>query len=482
MARARLTVLSLAASLVLLAAPVSAQDDDAHLAWTAVGQVTDPAGRPIEGVEVRVATGMGTLLGGGSTRSGPDGRFTLRFGEGVWTTEDSPNVQVAMYMTSKQGYVEFSRSRPESTMMARFMPGEDWDLSRVGTTADDLAIKGEPFEINFVMSPPAVLAIDVIDEAGRPVTDAGLEVDDSNQSPKVRGADHPEARFAWSLCPGEPWTLSAPTDLGWRFRTPASAVVFDEPGTYRGVVQWVRHPDLGVDSLTWISLVNESGGDDVLASCVEDSPLAHPPLKPADQQIARAIVHRVADVNALWLSQIPASVGSYAYVFEGQAYEVDADNPTYAHTMRTPTHHSSLHELMANPEDAVFRLIETDVDSITLAYTWKTPIRVSVGNGITGSWRGYVSASVRDGVLVLDAATMTPRRHVAGEFEETYSDYVEIVPGQFAPQRVTIEGAIPCDWRFDVADHGLWILSEMVHPVTGEPPLTVSDVSVSDRE
>lgn len=469
-------LMTLAATLSLVVPVALGQEDDDHKNWTAVGKVTDPHGEPIDGVEIRVATGMGTLLGGGSTRSGPDGRFTLRFGEGCWTTADAPNVQVAMFMTSKEGYVEFSRSRPDNTMMARFMPGEDWDLSRVGVEAGDLAIKGEPYSIDFVMSRPAVLAIDVIDESGEPIHDAGLEVEDSNQSSRVSGARHPNARYAWGLCPGDPWTISVPTDQGWRFRTPASAVLFEEPGTYRGVVRWVHHPELSVDSLTWVSLVDEARDVDVLASCTIDSPLSHPPLAPADQQIARAVVHRVAEVNRLWLSDVPDSVASYSFEFDGRIH--GASELAAMHVGRTPTHESSLHGVMANPSDVVFRLLETTDDTIRLAYTWKTPYRVSIGNGISGSWRGYVSASVRDGVIEIDAATMTPRRLVSGEFVETFGEFVEVSTGQYVPGRIAVAGAIPCDWRFQVVDPGLWVLSEMVHPIAGEPSVKVSNVVV----
>ena len=109
--------------------------------------------------------------------------------------------------------------------------------------------------------------------------------------------------------------------------------------------------------------------------------------------------------------------------------------------------------------------MEAGDDRITLSYTLKEPIGVSVGNGVQRTWRGFFSMPFREGVLVLDARRFIPLESRSERLHESFSRYVEIGPGRFAPLAIRLkEGetetdGMRFDWRFQVVEPGLWLFA-----------------------
>jgi hypothetical protein len=129
--------------------------DDAaadKLPWEVTGKVSDRDGRPLEGAEIRAHCGMGTLHQTGSAVSGPDGRFRMRFGPGIWS-EDRTAVQAATISVHLPGHFEKNMHRQGDLLAALEPPaGElEWVYERL----DDVILPGKPREIDFVMLPAA---------------------------------------------------------------------------------------------------------------------------------------------------------------------------------------------------------------------------------------------------------------------------------------------------------------------------------------
>ncbi len=88
-----------------------ARQRHANKPWRAKGRVIGADGKPIMGVKVRAATGIGTLLGGGSGFSDNEGRCDFRFGAGTYSvpTKEDPdpnNWQLAIISAHLDGHVE----------------------------------------------------------------------------------------------------------------------------------------------------------------------------------------------------------------------------------------------------------------------------------------------------------------------------------------------------------------------------------------
>jgi protocatechuate 3,4-dioxygenase beta subunit len=428
--------------------------------WVATGTVLDESGRPVADAEVRVATGMGTLMGGGSTRTGPDGRFTLRFAEG-WMSPDPANVQAAVFSVAKEGFIEKSRSRPGNHLMARQMPQ---DLSPFGGEPDKVILKGRPYGIDFIMTEPATVEIHLDGPANSP--------------PAVVGQDERDGRFSvrqgapnrWDVLPGRPWWF----ELGvhkTRSTVRSFPITLPRAGRYRLVLRYTPDPQTGVDLLEILSVIGPVGNREIRDKVVGDDPMARPPVAEALQRRGHELLRRMAEANRPWLGPVPEAVKTYEYRFrfgeqEGQTFRV-GEKPVPGTVRRGISHASAVHYLARNPEVATFRQVEVGDDRIILAYTLKEPIGVSAGNGVQTTWHGFFSMPFREGMLVLDARRLTPLESRSKALHEAFSQYVEVEPGRFAPLAIRIrqgggeeeEVGMQFDWTFQVVEPRLWLFA-----------------------
>lgn len=438
--------------------PLTGEEIDRRWGWIAVGTVTDEQGRPVEGATVRVATGMGTLYGGGSTTTDDRGGYTLRFSEGIWSQNDV-NLQVASYGVAKEGYVERSRTRPGFLMMARTMPEPGKDF---GTSREDIALHGKPLRLDFVLARPAVLEVEFVGPEDAVLSlEPGGNQDRWGASRRLDEGEGPARR--WELLPGEPWQFT------WQFQGPRT-IARSQPftlsmaGPYRLVLRDESDRERGVGVLEIVAL--DGPGGDLADEAVGDDPLARPPVPEAEQERGREFLRRMAEANRDWLGPAPGAIRSYSYRFrfageEGTTYEVGRGEPVPGVLRRGISHYSAIHHLAAHPESATFRQVNVGDDRIELAYTLREPIGISAGNGVSGTWRGFFSRPLREGRLTLDTRRLVPLEHRAEDLVETFSQFIEIDDGRYAPLSVAVDkSGMRFDWLFQVFEPGLWLFAE----------------------
>ncbi len=167
--------------------------DRARQPWRAFGRVTDGAGRPMAGVEVRAYCGMGTLPCTGVATSGADGRYELDFGG------NGTALQAATIQARRTGYFEANLNRQGGCHAAEEMPDEkaikDW-----GGRKNRVFLAGRPLEINFEMRPAARVSGKLVDEQGRPLAGYWVGLGGPDSQPSSSAVDPTEAnaqgRFA----------------------------------------------------------------------------------------------------------------------------------------------------------------------------------------------------------------------------------------------------------------------------------------------
>jgi hypothetical protein len=140
------------------------EEIDNRFPFSVFGHVTDNAGNPLAGVEVRAATGMGTLLGGGRTRTDSNGKYRLYFGPGLRTQRDKDyaplgvGVQAAHFYAHKPGwsldakdgylfYLMTDQTPRQFEVMLKQEGGTYWGKD----SAEEVVFAGQPCELNLVL-------------------------------------------------------------------------------------------------------------------------------------------------------------------------------------------------------------------------------------------------------------------------------------------------------------------------------------------
>ena len=434
-----------------------------HLDWQLYGKVTDDEGNPLADVELRMATGMATLLGGGSAKTDKDGNYRLNFGEGIWSNE-GPNMQVAWLFVSKPGYVYKSNSRKIDLSMAMSrqrlnaeqMPKTAWSNMR----PNDLIVKNSPHKMNIVMSKPAEVLVRVFDNKGNRVKNSNIGVDDTNQTSEATDVqfaedEKPHVDLAMGLATNKQWTLSVP--LEGRRRQKASPLLFKDPGRYE--VEVVLLESGGAKTLE-IQSVKKADGSEVSGEVIFQ---AGPSLRPLGEELtAKAISHvkEMAKKNKVWLK--PGQQNEIKW--EDLEFEIEQDGKTAnvkgaVPNQLFPVFRTALHYLVEKPDEVIYRqLNENEFGEIVIAFSFKEPIRVSFGNGIQGKYHGFVQTNVHEGTLTIDGKTMTPKSLITNNSKVEFSDFIQIERGQFAPRTMKIVQPLACEWKFDVYQGGIWML------------------------
>jgi hypothetical protein len=440
--------------------PLTQVEIENRWGWVATGTVVDEAERPVAGAEVRVATGWMTLMGGGTTKTDETGRFTLRFSEGI-ATADKANAQAAVFTVAKEGYVEKSRSRPGRHLMARQLPANN----AYGVEPEKIILRGQPYRIDFHLARPATIAVDLRGPTDSPLGLVGQNDQDAGLTHRQDGPNR------WAILPDRPWRFTL-TFRKTRFLVRSFPISLPRAGQYRATLRFTQDLERGVDLLEFVAVTGPDGRD-IRDRVVGDDPLTRPPVSPDLQRRGRDLLKKMADANECWLGPPLREVKSYQYRWgftekDARTFRVGAA-PSEANLKRGISYFSSVHHLAAAPEGVTFRQVAIGDDRTQLAYTLKQPITVWAGNGVRGTWHGFLSVSVREGVLVLDSRRFTPIEHRSEQLDEEFSQYFELGSGRHVPLaiRISERGTRLFDWTFQVVEPNLWLFASS-HSIQGE--------------
>ena len=135
---------------------------DKRFPFSVVGKVTDTDGNSLANVEVRAATGVGTLMGGGATKTDASGNYRLYFqaGMGRRTSDSAPlgiGVQAAHFYATKEGmrlvaddeYVFFLMTDQAEEQLAAEIEnaGQVWSK----TDTSEVVFANKPKKLNLVL-------------------------------------------------------------------------------------------------------------------------------------------------------------------------------------------------------------------------------------------------------------------------------------------------------------------------------------------
>jgi hypothetical protein len=195
------------------------------------GRVTDPLGNGIAGVTITAHCGMGTLFPTGETNTDAEGRYVLRFREGMKGFDESSGqwrvaVQAATISPRKAGWFETNLYRGGDLLMADKLPAPN---ENVGWKLDPakVVLPDRPYELNFVMQPAARIVGQLSDELERPMARTKIWIDgELPPSSSVLAETETDAagRFRFE---------DVPTGYFWNFNIASAAGMttrFESPG------------------------------------------------------------------------------------------------------------------------------------------------------------------------------------------------------------------------------------------------------------
>jgi hypothetical protein len=425
--------------------------------WIVNGRVTDEAGRPIEGAEVRVNAGMGTLGCTGITETDRDGRYSVRFGAGII----GPGFQFAIIHASMPGRTERNLGR-QGDFTAAFKPVQK---SRHVDPARTF-LPNQPRTVDFVLVPAAKIELTIENDQPAPIGPTWVTLVGDTMPPGCSvAADGTTSEH------GMLTLYEVPTGYAWRVevRRPGSGETLrSRPFTLpKAREYWARLrietvPQLGSSILTIRGF--GQAGKDVRSEVLGEDPFAEQPGGADVQKRGHELLRKIGEANRFWLGEPPENVKTWSYTFhdlEGTTTHnvVPADREVPLEALHGTFYLPSLRYLTKPGQigNILIRGIDEREGKLRLWYTFFKLIRVRMPNGRGNGW-------IKDVLLVVDAKTLTPREHTPPWrpwYRETFADFVPCAEGTYAPRSIHVEAfESNFDFGFDVYEPGLWLFSE----------------------
>ena len=420
------------------------------------GKVTDTSGKGVPGATIRMATGWGTLLGGGSTQTDAQGYYQLDFGEGGFSRD--PALQVAWCFVSHEKLIYQSNSRnfPLNMAMSRqTVPAEN--MKKTGFAPNALIVQDNPVQLDFVLAEPATVRVKLMDKNGNPLKGQELKVDETQQTSLASSRQRTrDETIAMALATHHPWTLSVPFKT--KFRTQSPVMNFDAPGEYRIIAQLLNR---GKDTQTLTILDVQKDGQSVKSKTVTPSPFAKTPIDDqATLDDINEVLKKVHRANQTWLEANLRDKDTKVLIDifrDGRSSKLNNLAPSQVR----PVFVSTFDSVFDSKANVLFHEKSDNGKAIRVSYSLAQPLRYSAGNGIQGKYKGYFSTNVLRGQIEIDRENLQILKHDLGEITETFSNYVSDGGQGHVPTRVQIRrNGFQFDWHYQVVE-GIWILKEI---------------------
>ncbi len=425
--------------------------------WIVNGRVTDEAGRPIEGAEVRVNAGMGTLGCTGITETDRDGRYSLRFGPGIL----GPDVQSAIVHASTPGRTDRDLGR-QGFFTAALKPVQKSRHVDPATTF----LPNQPRTVDFVLVPSAKIELTVENDQPVPIGPTWVTLVGDTMPPGCSVAADGTTNDHGMLT-----LYEVPTGYAWRFevrKLGSGETLRSRPFTlpkareYGARLQIEKVPQLEASILTIRGF--GQAGKDVRNEVLGEDPFAEQPPGPDVQKRGHELLRKIGEANRYWLDEPPGSVKTWSYTFhdlEGTTTHnvIPADRDVPLEALHGTFYVPALRYLTKPDQfgNILIRGIDERDGTLRVWYTFLKPLGVRLPNG-----RG--NGPINDVRLVVDAKTLTPREHAPTWrpwYRETFADFVPCAEGTYAPRSIHVDGfESKFDLGFDVYEPGLWLFAE----------------------
>ena len=205
--------------------------------WIVEGRVSDDTGEPVEGADIHVSAGQGTLQVTGMGKTDTHGHYRVEFGPGylVAKSDRMGSLQAAIVHVSKDGFEERDLCHPGDLQMA-------WSLTKQQLAGgwqpgpQRVFLPGKPLSVDFVLVPAARIEGTLLDKEGKPIPNREIVLTGDRLRPAsgvyAFTRTDAEGRFTFKdVSTLHAWSFSIDDTPGHPNRTPPDR--FARPGEHR---------------------------------------------------------------------------------------------------------------------------------------------------------------------------------------------------------------------------------------------------------
>jgi hypothetical protein len=220
-----------------------------------------------------------------------------------------------------------------------------------------------------------------------------------------------------------------------------------------------------------------------------------------DENRVREVLRKYKAANSYWLDWYPKDLPKFGYTFHRQGADpevltykdIKAAGNWYAEFYRKGISYIGVSRLLVIDIDGLHctRVAENiETETLEFDFVLKQERMNAFGNGISGSWLGWFNGVIDKGTAIFDTKTNTVKEIRTKNYDERFSDYIELKPNQFAPRRIVIDyhkgkkndhSEMFFDFRFKVYEPCLWLFDRSVKPDEKDFPVWIDHVFVEDK-
>lgn len=144
-----------------------------------------------------------------------------------------------------------------------------------------------------------------------------------------------------------------------------------------------------------------------------------------------------------------------------------------------------LFQLLANTDAYELTLEDDGGEWLILVAKRDRGFRLSAGNGVSGSWRGYFSARSDQMTLQLHRDTLLPAREIHDGTEFVYKQWLKVATDRWVPQQIDVlHGDMVFQMHFQWREDVLWILHYSDYALRGKPASVarVTEIVLNDQQ
>jgi hypothetical protein len=448
--------------------------------WTFSGILRDDSGKPIPDAEVklykynwRIGYNFETL------KTDAEGKFTVsEIKPSPFNKEDKRDLTNGEFIAihfNKDGFLQKEQFFEDDVLLVFLSDTENLHEKTFFTSrsisTDRIVEPRKPVTFDFVLPRcPAVEGV-LVDSQDKPMTGYLIRLatnGDVEYSYRNFIKTDREGRFVFNkFLPNIPfWFYLSDENNEQKNILRTNNITFQSDEKYTVKLRLSKEADNSKRLI--LESIQNSTGKDLTKEIVTEDLRTRPLLGEEETKKGRDILQKTVNAIRPVFEINTREIESISYTFylgdNAKEFNVNPYNGWQHNLSKGITFYDPVTQLSKFLSNIRFRAIETNEKEILLLTTQSNGF--AAGNGVEGSWKGYINTNYGWSEFVLDAKTFLPKRVKTNQSETEYFDWMPFGnpdDGQFVPKRILCKaGEMTFDFRFKIHEQDVWLFDRSV--------------------